>query len=127
MGPTEAVIVDHLAAAELRASRPAIYDRDIGVRLLFQDPSSGAEHYLIRYPPGLKALRHRHSAAHTVVVLEGHLAVNGEVVGPGAYCHFPAGIPMTHAPAGDEGSLLVFIFDGPQDVEPLSDEMATAD
>jgi quercetin dioxygenase-like cupin family protein len=62
---------------------------------------------------------HRHTAAQTIVVLEGRLAVNDEVVGPGAYCHFSPGEPMFHAPAGDEPCLFVTIFHGASDVEPL--------
>ena len=126
MRSQQPIIVDHLASVEMRASRPDIYDRDVGARLLFTDPMSGAEHYLIRYPAGLGAQRHRHSAAHTIVVLEGRLRVNETVIGPGAYAHFPAGSPMFHAPAGNEGCLLVFIFDGPQDVESLDDEWVPA-
>jgi hypothetical protein len=56
------------------------------------------------------------------VVLEGRLAVNNEVIGPGAYCHFPAGETMYHAPAGEEACLFVTIFHGPFDLELLSDE-----
>jgi quercetin dioxygenase-like cupin family protein len=122
MNSQQPIIVDHLASVEMHASRPDIYDRDIAVRLLFTNPKSGAEHYLIRYPAGLRAQLHRHSAAHTIVVLEGRLRVNETVIGPGAYAHFPAGSPMFHAPAGNEGCLLVFIFDGPQDVESLDEE-----
>ena len=122
MQSAEPIIVDRLASAEMRQARPVIYDRDIGVRLLYEDAKSGAEHYLIKYPAGLRAHVHRHTAAHTVVVLEGRLAVNDKVIGPGAYCHFPAGVPMFHAPAGNDGCLLVFIFDGPQDVEPVGNE-----
>lgn len=118
----EAIVVDRLEALELRQSQLPVYDREIGIRLLYEDPDSGAEHYLIRYPAGLRAHRHRHSAAHTIVVLEGRLAANDEVVGPGAYAHFPAGEPMFHAPAGDEGCLFVIIFHGPFDVEPVGDE-----
>ena len=51
----QAVIVDGLAALPLEQSQPVIYDRPIGLRLLYQDPDSGAEHYLIRYPAGLPA------------------------------------------------------------------------
>jgi quercetin dioxygenase-like cupin family protein len=120
-----AVIVGGLGALELSESRPAIYDRPIGLRLLHQDPVTGAEHYLVRYPAGLRAQRHRHTAAHTIVVLEGRLEANGRVVGPGAYCHFPAGAPMHHAPADDGPCLLVVLFDGPFDVEPLRDDDAT--
>jgi hypothetical protein len=50
----EAIIVDHLSSAETDQSQLVIYDREIGVRLLYQDPESGAEHYLIRYPAGLE-------------------------------------------------------------------------
>src|SRR5919197_6240430 len=115
----EAVIVDRLRYLELESSQPVIYDREIGLRLLYRDPRSGAEHYLIKYPAGLRARRHRHTAAHTIVVLDGRLEVNDQVIGPGAYCHFPAGDPMRHAPAGDEPCLFVIVFHGPFDVEPL--------
>ena len=113
----QAVIVDGLASLPLEQSQPAIYDRPIGLRLLYQDPDSGAEHYLIRYPAGLRAQRHQHTAAHTMIVLEGRLQANEAVVGPGAYVHFPAGTVMQHAPAGDAPCLFVTIFHGPFDVQ----------
>jgi quercetin dioxygenase-like cupin family protein len=115
----DAIIFDNLDSVETRGSKIVVYDREIGVRLLYEDPQTGAEHYLIRYPAGLKARPHRHTAAHTFVVLEGRLAVNDHEVGPGSYCHFPAGEPMYHAPVGDEGCLFINIFHGPSDVEPL--------
>jgi quercetin dioxygenase-like cupin family protein len=111
------VIADGLASLPLEQSQPVIYDRPIGLRQLYQDPDSGAEHYLIRYPAGLRAQRHRHSAAHTMIVLEGRLQANGTVVGPGAYVHFPAGTVMHHAPADDAPCLFVTIFHGPFDVQ----------
>jgi quercetin dioxygenase-like cupin family protein len=114
-----ALIADELASIELAPSRQPIYDGEFQLRLLFEDPDSGAEHYLVRYPPGLRARWHRHTAAQTIVVLEGRLQANGRVIGPGAYCHFPPGEPMHHAPAGDEGCLFVTIFHGPFDVEPV--------
>jgi quercetin dioxygenase-like cupin family protein len=113
--------LDQLDSVEMEPRRPIIYDRDIGMRLLYEDPDSGAEHYLIRYPAGLKAQLHRHTAPQTIIVLRGKIEVNGRVIGPGAYCHFPAGEPMFHAPAGGGGSLFVTIFHGPADVEPLEE------
>jgi quercetin dioxygenase-like cupin family protein len=118
MSPQEAIIIGQLNAVQLGQSQPVIYDRPIGVRLLHQDPDSGAEHYLIRYPAGLKAQRHRHTAAHTIIVLEGQLAANDTVIGPGSYCHFPAGSVMHHAPADDSPCLFVIIFHGPYDLHP---------
>jgi hypothetical protein len=53
-----AIIVDKLRSVELGRSQPVIYDREIGLRLLYQDPDSGAEHYLVRYPAGLRARLH---------------------------------------------------------------------
>ncbi len=117
-GPT--VVVD-LGSLELEPSRPVIYEREIGLRLLYRYPRSGAEHYLVGYPAGVKARRHRHTASQTIVVLDGRLAVNGDVVGPEAYCYLPGGEPMTHAPADDGPCLFLTMFDGPFDVEPVGE------
>jgi quercetin dioxygenase-like cupin family protein len=120
----DAVVVDRLAELELEApgqSASAVYDRPIGLRLLHQDPTSGEEHYVVRYPAGLKGRVHEHSAAHTIVVLEGRLDVNGQTVGPASYAHFPANTPMTHQAAGDEPCLFVLLFHGPFDVRVLDD------
>jgi len=122
----EAIVQDHLGSVDMEASRQVVYDREIELRLLHQDRGSGAEHYVVRYPAGLRARPHRHTAAQTVVVLEGRLRVNDDVIGPGAYCHFPGGETMFHGPAGDEGCLFVTIFHGPFDVEPLGDETTSA-
>ena len=114
-----AIVVDDLRALPLEPGRPVIYDRDIGIRLLHIDPSTGAEHYLIRYPAGLGARAHRHTAAHTIIVLEGRMRVNGTGIGPGGYCHFPAGEVMRHAPEPGADCLFVTLFSGPFDVHPL--------
>lgn len=115
----DVVISADLPTLALTSASPAIYDREIELALLHRDERSGAEHYLIRYPEGLQSLPHRHSAAHTMVVLEGALEANGQVVGPSSYCHFPAGQVMTHAPAAGTHCLFVLIFDGPFDVQPV--------
>jgi quercetin dioxygenase-like cupin family protein len=117
------VVVDALASVDLgptEASASAVYDRPIGIRSLYEDPVSGEEHYLVRYPAGVRGRLHRHTAAHTIIVLDGKLRANGRVVGPGAYAHYPAGEAMQHEAAGDdEGCLFVLIFHGPFDVEML--------
>jgi quercetin dioxygenase-like cupin family protein len=117
-------IVDRLRDLELGepgAAAAAVYDRPIGLRLLHADPASGEEHYLVRYPAGVRARVHRHTAAHTMVVLEGRLEANGTVIGPGAYAHFPAGAPMRHQATPDGPCLFVLLFHGPFDVEVVGE------
>ena len=63
MKPGTARLVDDLASLELEESQPVIYDRPIQLRLLHEDQGSGAEHYLVRYPAGLQAQRHRAAGA----------------------------------------------------------------
>jgi quercetin dioxygenase-like cupin family protein len=116
-----AIIVDDLRALELGQSQSAVYDQEIGLRLLYQDPDSGEEHYLIRYPSGLRGRVHKHTSAHTIVVLEGRLEANGQIIGPGAYAHFPPGEPMRHAAAEDTSCLFVILFHGPFDVQVALD------
>lgn len=116
------IVIDHLKALELQepgAAAAAVYDRPIALRLLYEDPASGEEHYLVRYPPGVQGRIHRHSAAHTIVVLEGWLEVNGRVIGPGSYAHFPGGQLMRHQATEEGPCLFVLLFDGPFDVEVI--------
>src|SRR4051812_25076902 len=118
----QAVVVEDLCTLALDdpgAAAAAVYDRSIGLRLLHQDVESGEEHYLIRYPAGVKGQVHRHTAAHTIVVLEGTLDANGQIIGPGSYAHFPADVPMRHQSGGDEDCLFVIMFHGPFDVDVL--------
>ncbi|HEY2593382.1 MAG TPA: cupin domain-containing protein, partial [Chloroflexota bacterium] len=94
-----ATIIDQLRTLELQApgaAAAAVYDRPIELRQLYAGPDSGEEHYLVRYPAGVRGQLHRHAVAHTIVVLDGRLECNGQVVGPGAYAHFPGGEPMRH-------------------------------
>jgi quercetin dioxygenase-like cupin family protein len=120
-GDERPIVVDDLASLEVEERQMAVYDRPIGLRLIHEDPDSGEEHYLVRYPAGVQGQWHRHTAAHTIVVLEGKLEVNGAVIGPGAYCHFPAGMAMRHLAAGGEPCLLLNLFHGPSDVKGLGD------
>src|SRR2546421_5372413 len=115
----QAIIVDRLSSLELEHSQLPVYDREIGLRLLYEDPGAHEEHYLIRYPVGLRGRMHRHTAAHTIVVLEGRLSANGQVIGPGAYAHFPPGEAMRHEAGEGSSCLFVILFHGPFDVEVL--------
>ncbi|HEV2686129.1 MAG TPA: cupin domain-containing protein [Actinomycetota bacterium] len=99
----------------------AVYDRPIGLRVLHEDPLTGEEHYLIQYPAGTRGRAHTHTAAHTMILLQGPLEANGRIIGPGSYVHFPAGEPMTHQATADEPCLFVLMFHGPFDVAIAED------
>ena len=119
-----AAIVDQLESLELQPpgeAAAAVYDRPIGLRLLHEDPDSGEEHYLVRYPAGVKGRLHRHGAAHTIIVLDGWLDANGQVIGPSSYAHFPARQVMRHQATGGGPCLFVLLFHGPFDVEVVSE------
>lgn len=119
MNTPSAILLDRLTSLELDQSQPEIYDRPIQLRLLCQDPGSGTEHYLVRYPPGMRSQPHRHSAAHTIIVLEGAMEVDGQLLQPGSHAHHAAGTVMQHAPAPGQHCLFVIMFHGPFDVIPV--------
>jgi quercetin dioxygenase-like cupin family protein len=121
-GRPAAILIPDLLDAELQPAQPVIYDTPIGLRQLHIDPHSGDEHYLVHYPQGMTAAWHQHSAAHTIIVLDGALSANGHLLGPGSYCHFPAGTPMHHQPADGSHCRFVTIFHGPFDVFPEEEE-----
>lgn len=118
------LVVRDLRTLELPRRTLAAYDRPIGILLLHADAESGVEVYVIDYPAGLQEAWHQHSVPHTMLVLDGRLDVNGEVIGPGSLCRYPANTPMHHAPAGGESCRFLMIFEGESDmtlVEPPAD------
>ena len=112
------MIIRDLLGSELESSQPPIYDAPIGLRRLYVDPVSGDEHYLVHYPKGLTARPHHHTAAHTIIVLAGAFLVDGQILGPGSYCHQPAGQSMHHEPAPGRDCSFFTVFHGPFDVFP---------
>ena len=116
-GSTQAIFIPDLPNAELVYRALAPYDRPIGLRTLWEDVRTGVEHDLVRYPAGMRAKWHRHTAGHSILLLEGRMHINDRVIEPGTYVYLPPGIPMWHAPAGDEPCLFLIMFDGPFDVE----------
>jgi quercetin dioxygenase-like cupin family protein len=114
---SDPVIVADVCALSLRTSEQPAYDRPFELDVLYTDPTTGAEHFVVRYRVGTKAKWHRHSSAHTIVVVSGRLVVNGQALGPGGYAHFAARTAMLHEPAEEHDCTFVLIFDGPFDLE----------
>jgi quercetin dioxygenase-like cupin family protein len=118
----KAVIAEDVTTLDFRppsGNAASVYDQPIGLHLLYEDPASGAEHYVVRYPAGVRCRAHTHTAAHTIVVIDGRLEVNGRVIGAGSYAHFPANEPMRHQAAGEAPCHFILIFHGPFDVSIL--------
>jgi quercetin dioxygenase-like cupin family protein len=116
---TDPVIVADVSLVALRTSEQLAYDQPFELQVLYQDSRTGAEHYVVRYRAGTKAKWHRHSAAHTMIVVSGQLVANGQRLGPGGYAHFPAGTSMLHEPAEEHDCTFVLIFDGPFDLDVI--------
>lgn len=116
---TDPVTVADVCSLPLRTAEQPAYDQPFELHELYKDPGTGAEHYVVRYRAGTKARWHRHSAAHTMIVISGRLVANGQPLGPGGYAHFPAGTAMLHEPAEGHDCTFVIIFDGPFDLDVI--------
>ena len=78
-------------------------------KLLLQDPDTGMEIRLVRYPAGFTTTWHTHPCAHGMYVLEGTLVTHAGSYGPGAFVWFPEGMLMEHGATAHTDVMVVFI------------------
>jgi len=78
-------------------------------KLLLQDPYTGMEVRLVRYPAGFMTTWHTHPCAHGMYVLEGTLVTHAGNYGPGAFVWFPEGTLMEHGATMETDVVVVFI------------------
>jgi len=76
---------------------------------LMEDPETGMEVRLVRYPAGVINPRHTHPCAHGMFVLEGTLATHSGSYGPGSFVWFPEGTTMEHGATGGGDTTVLFI------------------
>lgn len=76
---------------------------------LFEDPETGVEIRLVRYPAGVINRRHTHPCAHGMYVLEGTLVTHAGRFPPGSFVWFPEGTVMEHGAAEDADTVVLFI------------------
>jgi len=76
---------------------------------LFNDPETGAEIRLVRYPSGVINPSHTHPCGHGMYVLEGTLVTHKGEFGPGTFVWFPEGEVMEHG-ASSEGDVTVLFI-----------------
>jgi quercetin dioxygenase-like cupin family protein len=78
-------------------------------KLLLQDPDTGMEIRLVRYPAGFVTTWHTHPCAHGMYVLEGTLVTHAGNFGPGGFVWFPEGTLMEHGATATTDVVVVFI------------------
>ena len=76
---------------------------------LIEDPDTGMEIRLVRYPAGVINPLHTHPCAHGMYVLEGTLSTNAGTFGPGSFVWFPEGAVMEHGATAEADVVVLFI------------------
>jgi quercetin dioxygenase-like cupin family protein len=76
---------------------------------LVEDPETGMEVRLVRYPAGVINTSHTHPCAHGMYVLEGTLVTNEGTFGPGHFVWFPEGMVMEHGATAERDVTVLFI------------------
>jgi quercetin dioxygenase-like cupin family protein len=76
---------------------------------LIEDPETGMEVRLVRYPAGVVNPRHTHPCAHGMYVLEGTLTTQQGQYGPGHFVWFPEGLMMEHGATASGDVTVLFV------------------
>lgn len=76
---------------------------------LFEDPETGMEIRMVRYPAGVVNTRHTHPCGHGMYVLEGTLVTHAGSFGPGHFIWFPEGGEMEHGAAAGTDVTVLFV------------------
>ncbi len=91
---------------------------------LIEDPETGMEIRIVRYPAGVINTRHVHTCAHGMYVLEGTLVTNQGRFGPGHFLWFPAGMEMEHGATAEQDVTVLFITNRKFDIHYLPENAA---
>ena len=83
---------------------------------LIEDPDTGMEVRLVKYPAGIINPLHTHHCAHGMYVLEGTLATNAGNFTPGCFVWFPEGLDMEHGATAEADVTVLFITNKPFDI-----------
>jgi quercetin dioxygenase-like cupin family protein len=94
--------------------------RSVFRKLLVEDPDTGMEIRLLRYPAGVVIPWHTHPCSHGIYVLEGVLSTHQGNYGPGSFVWFPEGAEMTHGATVEQDVTVMFITNKPLEMQYLS-------
>jgi hypothetical protein len=76
---------------------------------LFDDPETGMNFHIRKYPAGFMVTKHVHQCTHGLYVLSGHLLTGGKVYGPGTFVWYPEGIVTDHGATATEDVICLFV------------------
>ncbi len=80
---------------------------------LIEDPDTGTEVRIVRYPAGVINVSHTHPCAHGMYVIEGVLQTHQGSFGPGHFVWFPEGEVMEHGATADGDVTVLFLTNKP--------------
>ena len=96
------------------------FNEKIGAALyrknLIEDPETGMEVRLVRYPAGIVNPLHTHPCAHGMYVLEGTLLTHDGRYGPGHFVWFPERLEMEHGASAEGDVTVLFITNKPFEI-----------
>ncbi|MEL7608644.1 MAG: DUF4437 domain-containing protein [Bacillota bacterium] len=78
-------------------------------KMLVQDPETGVQINLLKYPAGFMTPWHDHPCSHGVYILEGTLKTNEGSFGPGSFVWFPEGSVAEHGAALESDVVVLFV------------------
>ena len=86
---------------------------------LLQDPDTGMEILVVRYPAGVTIPWHTHPCAHGMYILDGTLVTHAGSFGPGSFVWFPEGMEMSHGATAESDVTMLFITNKPMAINYL--------
>ena len=99
---------------EARYNEPT--GRTLHRKEIFQDPDTGMQVRMVRYPVGFINPWHTHPCAHGMYVLEGTLVTHEGSYGPGSFVWFPEGPEMQHGASAEKDVTVLFITNKPFEI-----------
>jgi len=86
-------------------------------KMLVQDPDTGMEIRIARYPAGWTTTWHFHHCSHGMYVIEGTLKTHDGCYGPGTMVWFPEGSLMEHGATTETDVTVMFITNKKFDIQ----------
>lgn len=86
---------------------------EISVKPVFDDPDTGMQVMMLRYPAGFTNTWHTHPCAHGMYVLDGVLKTHEGEYGPGNFVWFSEGGWMEHGATEDNDVTCLFVTNKP--------------